>query len=466
MRNFIDKDFLLKSETAKHLFFDYAKDMPIYDYHCHLNPYEIYEDKKYKNITEMWLYGDHYKWRFMRSMGVDEKYCTGDASDYEKFCAYAKCLGMAIGNPLYHWSHLELQRYFGICDCLNEKTADDIWNRANKVIESPDFSARKIIEKSNVMLIGTTDDPADDLAAHKALKEDKSFKTKVVPAFRPDNAGAIGTPGFKPYMEKLGKACGFEIKSFADLKRALSDRIDYFNSVGSKISDHGIARFPYRESTEDELEKIFSAALSGAEISPEDAEKYKTALLIFLGGEYSKRDWVMQLHMSAIRRNNSRMTKLLGADTGFDSVDDGQIAYNLNHLLDAMDREGKLPKTILYSLNEKDNYVLGTTLGNFQGSGVKGKIQLGSGWWFNDNIDGMTSQIKALGNLGALAAFVGMLTDSRSILSYPRHEYFRRILCNIIGTWVEDGEFSSDDDILKQIVQDICCNNAVKYFNM
>ena len=269
-----------------------------------------------------------------------------------------------------------------------------------------------------------------------------------------------------PYIEKLGKACGFEIKTFSDLKRGLSDRIDYFDKMGSKISDHGISEFPYLESDENELESIFERGISGGCVSKEDAEKYKTALLVFLGGEYSKRGWVMQLHMSAIRRNNSRMTKLLGPDTGFDSVDDGQIAYKLNHLLDAMDREGKLPKTILYSLNEKDNYVIGTTLGNFQGDGIKGKIQFGSGWWFNDNIDGMTNQIKALGNLGALSSFVGMLTDSRSILSYPRHEYFRRILCNIIGTWVEDGEFASDEDTLKEIVEGFCCKNAVEYFNM
>lgn len=466
MKKFMDKNFLLKNKTAKKLFFKYARELPIYDYHCHLIPSQILEDKKYSNITEIWLYGDHYKWRFMRSMGVDERLCTGDATDYEKFCAYAKCIGVAVGNPLYHWTHLELQRFFGIYDILSEKTADDIWNRANAVINSPDFSAKSLIKNSNVALIGTTDDPADDLSAHFGIKEDKTFKTRVIPTFRPDNALGIEKTGFADYIKKLGNVCGFEINSFEKLKKALSDRMDFFATAGSKISDHSISPVPYREATNEELEEIFSNALSGEEMCEKCVEKYKTALLIFLGSEYAKRDWVMQLHMSAIRNNNSKMFDKLGPDTGFDSVDDGQIAYNINHLLDAMEKNDALPKTILYSLNEKDNYVIGTTLGNFQQGGIKGKIQFGSGWWFNDNIDGMVSQLKALGNLGALSSFVGMLTDSRSFLSYPRHEYFRRILCNLIGTWVEDGEFTDDEDILQEIIEGICYKNAAEYFNM
>ncbi len=464
--NFMNENFLLKTETAQRLYHNYAKALPIYDYHCHLSPSEILEDKKYSNITEIWLYGDHYKWRFMRSMGVEEKYCTGDATDYEKFCAYAKCVGYAIGNPLYHWTHLELQRVFGIYDILSEKTADDIWNRANKIIAQPDFSARSLISKFNVELIGTTDDPSDSLSAHMALKEDTSFKTRVVPTFRPDNAVQIEKDTFSAYIKKLSEVSDTDISDFEDLKKVLSSRMDLFEKAGSRISDHSLSPVPYREASEDEVNTIFKSVLSGGIISDIDCEKYKTSLLVFLGKEYAKRGWVMQLHLSAIRQNNSRMSALLGPDTGFDSVDDNHIAYNLNHLLDAMDKDNCLPKTILYSLNEKDNYVLGTTLGNFQQGGIKGKIQLGSGWWFNDNIDGMTNQIKALGNLGALSSFVGMLTDSRSFLSYPRHEYFRRILCNIAGQWVEDGEFSADEDILKEIIEGICCRNAEQYFNM
>ncbi len=466
MKKFMDENFLLKNETAKRLFFSYAKDLPIYDYHCHLIPSQILEDKKYNNITEIWLYGDHYKWRFMRSMGVHERFCTGDASDYEKFCAYAKCVGLAVGNPLYHWTHLELQRYFGIYDTLSEKTADDIWNRANKIIASPDFSAKSLITKSNVALIGTTDDPCDSLNEHFGIRKDTSFKTKVVPTFRPDNALGIEKEGFADYIKKLSGVCGYEISSFSLLKGALAERIDFFETAGSKISDHALSPVPYRRASEDEVDEIFKKAIAGISVSDECIEKYKTELLIFLGSEYAKRDWVMQLHMSAIRNNNSKMADILGPDTGFDSVDDCQIAYNMNHLLDAMNKNNALPKTILYSLNEKDNYVIGTTLGNFQQGGIKGKIQFGSGWWFNDNIDGMTNQLKALGNLGALASFVGMLTDSRSFLSYPRHEYFRRILCNLIGTWVEDGEFTDDEDILKEIIEGICYKNAVEYFNM
>lgn len=463
---FMDENFLLKNETAKKLFSKVAKDLPIFDYHCHLNPREIAEDKRFKNITEIWLYGDHYKWRFMRSMGVEERYCTGDASDYEKFMAYAKCIARAAGNPLYHWTHLELQRYFGIYEPLSEKTADYIWKKTEKIINGEDFSARKLIEKSKVALIGTTDDPIDTLEYHLALSKDETFKTKVVPSFRPDNALSIEKDGFADYIEKLSEASGISINSFKELKPALISRMDFFEKADCRISDHGLETVPFSEFNDSEIEDIFQNALNEKTPDGKESEKYKTALLIFLAEEYAKRGWVMQLHVSVLRQNNTKMSKLLGPDTGFDSVNDVILADKLNRLLDKMDLNDSLPKTILYSLNERDNNVLASAIGNFQQGGIKSKIQLGSAWWFNDNIDGMINQIKALGNLGALAGFVGMLTDSRSFLSYPRHEYFRRILCNIVGTWVEDGEFTDDFDILKEIIEGICYKNAVEYFNV
>lgn len=466
MKEFMGRDFLLKTETAQKLFYDYADKMPIFDYHCHLSPQEIYEDKTYNNITEVWLYGDHYKWRYMRSMGIEEKYCTGDASDYEKFLAYASVVAFACGNPLYHWSHLELKRFFGIDEMLTEKNAPIIWEKANAKIKEGGFSARSLIKKSNVNVIGTTDDPADDLKYHKLLKEDKTFDTKVVPTFRPDNAVNIEKDTFCQYIEKLSKAAQMEIKTFADLKAALSKRLDFFEELGAKISDHALNAMPYAEATDEEVNKIFTNALSGIKPSKEDIDKYKTATLLFVGEEYAKRGWVMQLHLAALRDNNTKMFNEQGPDRGFDSIDDDRIAVNLSRFMDNLNCRDLLPKTILYTLNPKDNFVLGTMLGNFQGGGIRGKIQFGSAWWFNDHIDGMVEQMKALGNLGALAAFVGMLTDSRSFLSYPRHEYFRRILCNIVGTWVEDGEFTSDPEILKDLIEGISYKNAEKYFGI
>ncbi|MDY5627308.1 MAG: glucuronate isomerase [Clostridia bacterium] len=463
MKTFMGEDFLLENETAKKLFDRYAKNMPIYDYHCHLSPKEIAEDKKYENITEIWLYGDHYKWRYMRSMGVDEKYCTGDASDYEKFFQYAKCIAYAAGNPLYHWTHLELQRFFGIYEPLNEKSAPKIWEKANEIIKSGDFTAQKLIEKSNVYLIGTTDDPVDSLEYHQKLK---NFSTKVVPTFRPDKASNIENSGFSAYIKLLEDKSGIKIKKFADLKAAISSRMDHFAKMGNKISDHSVSFVPFNKANDEEIDQILARALAGGKISADDEEKYKTAFLLFCAREYAKRGWVLQLHIAALRNNNTKMFKNIGADTGFDSIDDNRIAKKLSMFMDELDKDDLLPKTVLYSLNPNDNYTIGTMLGNFQRGGIKGKIQMGSAWWFNDNIDGMVNQIKSLGNLGALSAFVGMLTDSRSFLSYPRHEYFRRILCNIIGTWVENGEFSSDEDILKEIIEGISFNNAKAYFGM
>ena len=455
---FMDKDFLLDTKTAKELYFTVAENLPIYDYHCHLIPKEIAEDKKYSTITEIWLGGDHYKWRFMRSMGVDEYYITGESDPYEKFEKYCECIGYAFGNPLYHWSHLELQRYFDIYTPISSKSAKEIWEKANTALQS--FSARKSIKDSNVELIGTTDDPFDSLEYHKIMKADSTLQTRVVPTFRPDKAVNIDAEGFKEYMEKNS------VKSYKDLKKVLIEKLDFFVSLGSRISDHGMVTVPYLIKSENEVEEIFEKALSGKALTNDEIEAYRTDILLFFAREYKKRDIVMQLHVSAIRNNNTKMFKKLGPDTGFDSIGVFSLAEKLSRFLDTLEIEGALPKTILYSLNPSDNYMLATMLGNFQGDGIKGKIQLGSAWWFNDHLDGMREQLKALESEGALAAFVGMTTDSRSFLSYPRHEYFRRILCQRIGEKVEKGEFTDDFEIISKIVADVCYNNAKNYFNM
>jgi len=466
MRKFMDENFLLSNDTAVTLYHGYAKDMPIIDYHCHINPKEIYENKKFKNITEVWLYGDHYKWRAMRSNGIDEKYITGDASDYEKFMAWAKTLSVAIGNPLYHWAHLELQRFFGINEVLNEKTAPAIWEKANLLITRDDFRVRDLIKKSNVETLCTTDDPADSLVYHLKLKEDKEFYVNVLPTFRPDKGIEIRRETFIPWVGKLGRAAGKSIKGYSDFLEALEDRIRFFHSAGCRVSDHALDTVVYAEAQLDEVSGIFAKALGGQVLSEEEENKYKTFTLRFAAKLYHELGWAMQLHMAALRNNNGRMFEKLGPDTGFDSINDETIAYALSRMLDSLDRENKLPKTILYTLNPKDNHVLGTMLGNFQGGGIPGKMQFGSAWWFNDHINGMRSQMETLASLGLLSRFVGMLTDSRSFLSYPRHEYFRRILCNLIGTWVENGEVPDDIELLGRIVKDICYNNAKEYFAM
>ncbi len=463
MKHFMDENFLLETKTAKKLYFSYASSQPIIDYHCHLSINEIYEDKHFSGITELWLGGDHYKWRFMRSMGVDEKFITGDASNYEKFLAYASSLQYAVGNPLYHWSHLELQRYFYIHEPLTEKTAKYIYELCNRRIAEQDFSARQLILKSNVAFIGTTDDPADDMTLHEKLQKE-GFPVRVSPTFRPDQSVNIEKPDFADYIKKLSARSGIAINCYDDLKQALSLRLDVFASVGCCCSDHALGAVPFCR--EGDPAAVFAKAMTGKTQDAKEIECYKTDLLLWLGAEYARRGWVMQLHIAALRDNSSRMFKTLGPDAGFDSIDDPPIAQSLSNLLDALDAEDALPKTILYSLNPTHNFVLGTMLGNFQRGGMKGKMQLGSGWWFNDNIDGMVTQMRTLGNLGALASFVGMLTDSRSFLSFPRHEYFRRILCNLIGHWVENGEFTNDEEILKNIIDGICANNAKSYFGL
>lgn len=452
--SFINKDFMLHSETAKELFHSYAENLPIIDYHCHLDPKVIAEDYQFRNITDLFLGGDHYKWRAMRSNGVDEKYITGDASDREKFQKWAETMPYLIGNPLYHWTHLELKRYFDIDKTLSPETAEEIWNICNEKLAQPDFSARNLILKSNVKVICTTDDPADDLQYHKKLKAE-NFPVKVLPTFRPDKAVNIDKETFLPYMEKLG------VTSFAQLKEVLEDKIMYFNENGCRLSDHALDAIPYAEG---DAAAIFDKAVAGKNVSQEEADAFKTAVLSICARKYAQLGWSMQLHIGAMRNNNTAMYKALGADTGYDSINDLCIAEPLSRFLDSLDKEDSLPKTILYTLNPKDNYVLGTMLGNFQKAPTPGKLQFGSGWWFNDQRDGMVAQMTALANLGLLSRFVGMLTDSRSFVSYPRHEYFRRILCNLIGEWVEKGEYPNDKAALKTIIQGISYYNAESYF--
>lgn len=466
MKKFMDENFLLNNDTAVELFHNYAKDMPIIDYHCHLSPKEIYEDKQFKNITEAWLYGDHYKWRAMRAYGIEEKYITGDASDYDKFMAWARVIPKTIGNPLYNWTHLELQRFFGIYDVLSEKTAPAIWEKVNALLCSKDFSAKQLISKSNVETLCTTDDPADSLEYHIKIKEDKNFKVKVLPTFRPDKAVNISKEDFSDYIKKLSEAYGKNIESYDTLLEALDSRANFFHSVGCRISDHGLDYVPYKEASKEEVSQIFLKALNGETITREEEDKYKTYTLKFLGSIYSKLGWAMQLHINAFRNNNTRMFKKIGPDTGYDSVNDSSVAYELSNLLNSLEKDNSLPKTILYTLNPKDNYVLATLMGCFQGDKIKGKMQFGAAWWFLDTKEGMLDQMKTLASVGLLSCFVGMLTDSRSFLSYPRHEYFRRLMCNLLSEWVENGEYPYDIELLGEIVKDISYNNAKEYFGL
>ncbi|MBA4493350.1 glucuronate isomerase [Paenactinomyces guangxiensis] len=466
MKKFLDENFLLSNQTAADLYHNYAKEMPIIDYHCHLSPQEIYENKRYKNITEVWLYGDHYKWRVMRANGVDERYVTGDGSDYDKFAAYAKTVPMTIGNPLYHWSHLELQRYFGVTELLNEQNAPVIWEKVNEKLNSEDFGARDIIKKSNVKVVVTTDDPVDSLEYHLKIKKLEDFDVKVFPSFRPDKGLEINRKGFFDWVHKLGQASRQPVGDYDQFLAALESRVRFFHSVGGRISDHALDYVPYAETTKEEAAAIYARALQGNTISLEEEKKYKTYTLLFLGKLYHELGWVMQFHINAARNNNTRMFRQLGPDTGYDSMNDSLIAYPLCRLLDTLDTENALPKTILYSLNPNDNHILATMIGSFQGGGIAGKIQFGSAWWFNDTIEGMIRQMKVLADCGLLSRFVGMLTDSRSFLSYTRHEYFRRILCNLIGEWVENGEFPNDKELLGTIVENICYRNAKSYFGL
>lgn len=461
----MDKDFLLNNDTSRELFAA-AEKMPIFDWHCHLSPKEIYENKTPQDIAELWLAGDHYKWRAMRSYGIDEKYITGDSSGYEKFMAWAKVMPSLIGNPLYHWTHLELQRYFDIYEPLSEKTAQSIWERANAKIAAGGFTPRELIEGSNVACLCTTDDAADSLEYHRLIARDESFKCRVIPAFRPDKALGIELDGYRDWVKALENAAGRAVPGYRELKEVLAQRIELFASLGCRASDHAFTKVPYVRADDDELDRIYKKAVAGESLDAIEIDKYKTELMRFFAKEYARRGWGMEIHIGAQRNNNTRMFKALGPDTGFDSIADYEVAYNLSRLLDSLDLEETLPKTVLFTLNPKDNYVLGTMLGNFQSGEAASKIQFGSAWWFNDNLDGMREQMKALANLGVLAKFVGMVTDSRSFLSYPRHEYFRRILCGLIGDMVEDGLYPADMETLKGIVCDISYNNAKEYFGI
>ena len=464
MGQFIHEDFLLQNKTAIILYHEYAKNMPIIDYHCHLDPNEIAQDKRYRSITEVWLGGDHYKWRAMRTNGVDEEAVTGSAPDKEKFLKWAETMPYLVGNPLYHWTHLELKRYFDIDMLLGPDTAEEIWELCNQRLRQPDFSARGIIMRSNVAVICTTDDPVDTLEYHRHIREDPSFKTKVLPAFRPDRAVNIEKQDFRDYVQKLSAASGMPIRTLIDFYAALERRISYFHENGCRLSDHALEPPVFVPGTEREADEVFRKALHGHKLTDQEIAMFKTRTLLFLGSQYAEWGWVMQLHIGTQRDNNTRMFEKLGPNTGYDMMSDYTYSLPLTKYMDTLDREGLLPKTILYVINPRDNEMIATLAGCFQGDGIPGKIQFGSGWWFNDQKDGMIRQMIALASMGLLSRFVGMLTDSRSFLSYTRHEYFRRILCNMLGTWVETGEAPDDMGLMGRIVQDIAYYNAMNYF--
>lgn len=463
MKKFMDEDFLLTTETAKNLYHNYAEKLPIIDYHCHLSPQEIYEDVRYENITQVWLGGDHYKWRQMRSNGVEEKYITGDASDREKFQKWAETLEKAIGNPLYHWSHLELKKYFGYEGHLCGDTAQEVWDLTSEKLKQDNMSARGLILQSNVDTICTTDDPIDSLEWHRKIKED-GFEVKVLPAWRPDKAMNIEKADFAQYIAKLGEVSGVEIKDFDSLIDALKNRMDFFAENGCTVSDHGLEYVMYESYEPAEVNEIVKTRLSDGVLTKTEERKYKTAFMTALGREYAKKNWVMQLHYGVQRDLNKKVFNALGPDAGIDAINTYSSSIEMGQYLNALAIDDSLPKTIIYSLNPADNAAIGTVIGCFQDSSAVGKIQHGAAWWFNDHKTGMMEQMTSLANLGLLGNFVGMLTDSRSFLSYTRHEYFRRIMCELIGGWVENGEYPDDEKALKQIVEGISYYNCKNYF--
>ena len=477
MRAFMDKDFLLSTETAKHLFHDYAKDLPLIDYHCHLNPREIYEDRRFNNLAEVWLgglqpdgtyAGDHYKWRLMRSNGVEEDYITGTKPGFERFFKFVEALEMAIGNPMYHWCHLELQQFFGIYEPLTTESAWRIWDRCNDLLQNdPDMTARGLIRKANVAFIGTTDDPIDSLQYHDLLAKDAAFTTVVAPSYRPDKAVNIHKAGWKEYMAQLAASVGKEsLPSMEDVLDALVERLEFFCQHGCKASDHGLDYVPFQDYTLEQADAVYQKALRGEALTTAEVEGYQTVILLHLGKAYHRLNMAMQLHYSCLRNKNNRIFKLQGGDTGVDAIAQNTCGGNIARLLSALDEAGCCPKTILYSLNPADNAQLGTLIGCFQDSSLPGKIQHGSAWWFNDNKTGMQEQMTSLANLGLLGNFVGMLTDSRSFLSYARHDYFRRILCDLVGRWVENGEYPNNEESLRKIICGVSSLNAQRYFGL
>lgn len=463
---FMDENFLLHGEMAIRLFHDYAKRQPIIDYHCHLSPMEIYNNRKFNDLTELWLDNDHYKWRAMRANGIEEKWITGGegVTPYDRFLAWAKTVPQLIGNPLYHWSHLELRRHFGIGELINEANAPFIWEQVNAKLQSGKYNALDFIRRSNVETICTTDDPTDSLEFHLCMPSIEGFQTKVLPTFRPDKGLNMTHSDFLPWIKLLERASGLAITNYSEFLSAMESRVYAFHAAGCRISDHALDEVVYESAGEEEVAGIFVQVLAGSEITSLEEHKFKSFTMLFLGKLYAKLGWSMQLHMKAHRSNNSRMVRALGLDTGFDSIHDGALARPLATLLDALEQAGALPKTIVYSLNPSDYDILGTLIGSFQGHGIPGKMQLGSAWWFNDTKDGMERQLRVVANTGLLSQFIGMLTDSRSLLSYSRHEYFRRILCNMLGGWVELGEVPHDVERIGELVQRICYFNAKRYF--
>ncbi len=463
MKTFIDEDFLLNTGAARRLYHEHAERLPIFDYHCHLNPAEIYENKRFSDIGEAWLAGDHYKWRVMRANAIPEKYITGDAGYREKYDRFASIMPGLVGNPIYHWSHLELKRFFGIDDLLDSSTAESIWERANEKLQGPKGAVRNLILQSKVRALCTTDDPADDLKYHSLLANDKSFDVKVLPTFRPEKALNITDPGFLAYMEKLGNAADIKISSIDDVCEALSKRLEYFALHGCRLSDHSFGSPDFTVWDEDAAANAVKKALAGETPTEHEAASYQSLMMDWLGEQYEKKDFAMQLHIGAIRNLNTKHYRDLGADVGCDSIGDVISAASLAALLDRLALREALPKTILYTLNSADNDKIAAAAGCFQDSSISGKIQFGSAWWFNDHIDGMTAQLKSLSNIGVLSRFIGMLTDSRSFLSYPRHEYFRRILCRIVGGWIDEGMAPDDYDTIGRMIEDICFNNVWNY---
>jgi len=464
MKKFLDEHFLLNTKTAQKLYHEYAADMPIIDYHCHLPPAQIAANTQFENITQVWLNGDHYKWRAMRTNGVDESYITGDRPDREKFRKWAETVPYTLRNPLYHWTHLELQRYFGITELLNPDSADRIFDETREKLRSPEYRVRELLKKMNVRVICTTDDPLDTLEHHQQLRGE-GYEIPVYPAFRPDAAMDLSNlDKFREYVRKLESLSGGPVTSFAGFLQALKSRHDFFASMGCRVSDHGLEEIYAEDYEEEDVARIFSRAIAGGEVSAADHRKFKSAMLLLFAEWDAERGWVQQYHLGALRNNNSRMMGKLGPDTGWDSIGDFAQGRTLARFLDRLDRNEKLAKTILYNLNPADNELMATMIGNFNDGSVPGKLQFGSAWWFLDQKDGMTKQINALSNMGLLSRFVGMLTDSRSFLSFPRHEYFRRLLCDLFGTEVENGELPDDIEWIGQVIQDICYHNANRYF--
>ncbi len=465
MKTFLGKHFLLETKTAKKLYHKKASKMPIIDYHCHLDPKQIAENKNFENLTQIWLYGDHYKWRAMRTNGVDEKYITGDASDWEKFFEWAKTVPYTLRNPLYHWTHMELISFFGYDGILNEKTAKEVWDLANEKLQTQDYTAQGLMEMMKVELVCTTDDPVDSLEYHKQITE-SDCKTTVLPTWRPDKAMAVeNAEHYNDYLDQLSEVSGVIINTIDDLFEALNKRHDFFHEMGCRLSDHGIEEFYAEDYTEEDIKTIFFKVRSGQDLSAQEIRTFQSGMMYKFGVMDHKKGWTQQFHYGAIRNNNRRLLSKLGPDTGFDSIHDLNSAGAMSKFLNRLDGEDKLAKTIIYNLNPAQNDVVATMIGNFQDGSVPGKIQFGSGWWFLDQKTGMEAQMNALSNMGLLSRFVGMLTDSRSFLSYPRHEYFRRILCNLLGNDVENGLINHDMDLLGSMVENICYNNAKKYFN-